>query len=462
MKNKYHKLLLFSLLFLLCPGFAACGAQAPSALRITLDGEEITTLDILNGTEQGGLYATLSPSDFEGDIIWTSEDSGIVKVTTTEDGECVLRAKKNGSVKITAECNGVSATVRVHVQKNQNNLSAKDIALTVNGVPYSAEVCNLYYVDSYEQFVADYGDYALYYGLDTSLGIQSLSEQACDYSSDGTWLGYFAESAAANIPQIQALCDYAEENGIVLSDEDTEQINAALEELKALALESGFETCDDYLADYYGTGITEEIYRDFLQRCALADAAYYSYVDSLSYSEEELSEHYLELGYEEGENEYAVTSMRHILVMAEADENGEYSEESIAAAHEKAEEIYAQWTEGEKSENSFAVYANNYSEDTGSNKTGGLYEEIYNGQMVDCINDWLFSGNREAGDTAILDNNGSYVGTHIVYFVGYGDLYSTILSREDLLSTDISDWFTALTEDYVAETGADYASIGIR
>ena len=60
----------------------------------------------------------------------------------------------------------------------------------------------------------------------------------------------------------------------------------------------------------------------------------------------------------------------------------------------------------------------------------------------------------------MIDNNGSYVGTHIVYFVGYGDLYCNVLSLEDLKNEDISEWFAVLTADYIAEQGADYASIG--
>ena len=80
--------------------------------------------------------------------------------------------------------------------------------------------------------------------------------------------------------------------------------------------------------------------------------------------------------------------------------------------------------------------------------------------MVEGINEWLFVQKRTIGDTTIIDNNGSYVGTHIVYFVGYGDLYCNVLSLEDLRYTDLSEWFDALTADYTAEQGADYASIG--
>ena len=140
--------------------------------------------------------------------------------------------------------------------------------------------------------------------------------------------------------------------------------------------------------------------------------------------------------------------------------NGEYTDDAIAAAHEKAEQLYEEWSAGEKTEDSFAALAEEYSEDSGSNKNGGLYENIYNGQMVDGINAWLFDQDRAIGDTAVIDNNGSYVGTHIVYFVGWGDLYCNVLSLEDLQYEDISEWFETLTADYIIEQGADYTSIG--
>ena len=80
--------------------------------------------------------------------------------------------------------------------------------------------------------------------------------------------------------------------------------------------------------------------------------------------------------------------------------------------------------------------------------------------LVEGINEWLFDTSRAIGDTAVIDNNGSYVGTHIVYFVGYGDLYCNVLSLDDLKYADESEWFENLTADYTAEQGADYASIG--
>lgn len=440
--------------------FAGCSAKTPDRVTITYNGEEITSIDVLNGEELTGLSAVISPSDYEGEITWSSDDAGVVKIGAVNDTECTLIAKKTGSAKVTAECGGVSASIRVHVQKNQDNLSTRDTALTIHGVAYSSEQVTVCFADQYYTFAEEYGDSASYYGLDTSAGIKSLTEQYCYYSSDGTWYGYFLDAAVETMQQAQALCDYAAENGIVLTEEDTAEIEQRVTDLSKKAEETGCDTIEEYLAEYYGSGISAEMFRKYLENTALADKAYNTYVDSLSYSEDEITAHYAELGYEDGENEYPVTAMRHVLIMAEVDEDGEYSETAIAAAHETAVQIYEEWAAGGKTEDSFAALAEEYTDDSGSVKNGGLYENIYDGQMVEGINEWLFAQKRTPGDTAVIDNNGSYVGTHIVYFVGYGDLYCNVLALEDLKNEDISEWFAALTTDYIAEQGMDYASIG--
>ena len=181
--------------------FAGCSAKTPDRVTITYNGEEITSIDVLNGEELTGLSAVISPSDYEGEITWSSDDAGIVKIGAVNDTECTLIAKKTGSAKVTAECGGVSASIRVHVQKNQDNLSTRDTALTIHGVAYSSEQVTVCFADQYYTFAEEYGDSAAYYGLDTSAGIKSLTEQYCDYSSDGTWYGYFLDAAVETMQQ---------------------------------------------------------------------------------------------------------------------------------------------------------------------------------------------------------------------------------------------------------------------
>lgn len=336
-----------------------------------------------------------------------------------------------------------------------------NIAIVIHGKEYPVELCNIYYASTYYDFLNIYGEYASMLGLDTSTGLSGLKEQSCDYSEDGTWYGYFRESAMMMLEQSEALCDYAATNGITLSEELSDEIEAFFQNFDALSVQNGFADHNEYLSVVYGPGVDDSLYRTYLETTTLADYTYQSYYDGLSFTEQEIDENYALMGYAEGENEYPVTAMRHILVMAEPDENGVYTEEAIAEAHHAAEALYEQWKNGDCTEESFAKLANTHSDDSVSTQNGGLYENIFQGQMVPGINEWLFEEERAEGDTALIDNNGSYVGTHIVYFVGTGELYSRILSLEDLRTAELNGWFSALMQNYSAAKGPAFDNIGI-
>ncbi len=147
-------------------------------------------------------------------------------------------------------------------------------------------------------------------------------------------------------------------------------------------------------------------------------------------------------------NQYATRSFRHILIKA-ADEDGDdvTSAEEIQAAVERAEEIYEEWKAGDATEDSFAELANEYSDDTGSNTTGGLYEDVYKNQMVPPVNDWLFAA-AEPGETGVVEYNegGSYSGGHVLYYVGESDeTYADELADTDMRSTAANEWVEELT-----------------
>ncbi len=100
---------------------------------------------------------------------------------------------------------------------------------------------------------------------------------------------------------------------------------------------------------------------------------------------------------------------RHILIMAD---ETTATEEEIAAAKAKAEGILAQYTAGDRTEDAFAELAKTNSEDNA--EAGGLYEGIYQGQMVESFDAWIFDATRMPGDTGIVQTN---YGFHIMYFI---------------------------------------------
>ena len=154
------------------------------------------------------------------------------------------------------------------------------------------------------------------------------------------------------------------------------------------------------------------------------------------------------------DNDYLTKNMRHILINTEANDDGEYPEESSELAHAQITEINDEWKK-DPTEDHFAELANEKSEDPGSNINGGLYENITKGQMVPNIDSFLFDPDRKPGDTAeLLGESSAYQGWHLVYFVGDGENHRKQLADDGLRNEDYTKWQDALMENYTATPGS--------
>lgn len=137
-----------------------------------------------------------------------------------------------------------------------------------------------------------------------------------------------------------------------------------------------------------------------------------------------------------GETETAETES------AEAQEQAK--EDAKAAAKIKAEQILDDWKNGDATEDSFAELANTYSDDSGSNTNGGLYEAVKEGQMVTNFNDWCFDASRKAGDTGIVESDYGY---HIIYFIGDDAEEWHVNIKDTITSNKLNDYMSNLTAD---------------
>ena len=153
------------------------------------------------------------------------------------------------------------------------------------------------------------------------------------------------------------------------------------------------------------------------------------------------------------DNHYNTVNVRHILIRAAMDDEGNYTDEAKAAAKARAEEILAEFEAGDKTEESFAALAEQYSEDSGSNTNGGLYENVPMGQMVPEFEAFCFAPHK-SGDTGIVYGESSgYAGYHVMYYVGEGKLYSSVIADNALRSSDTGAWMDDLMLPYpVSET----------
>lgn len=155
------------------------------------------------------------------------------------------------------------------------------------------------------------------------------------------------------------------------------------------------------------------------------------------------------------DNNINLVNVRHILVSFQGGttENGQttYSDAEKAAAKSSAEAILADWLAGEHTEESFAALADEKTDDSGSKGNGGLYEDVYPGQMVTAFNDWCFDDSRQVGDTGIVESDYGY---HVMYFVGQADeTYRDYMIERDLRSSDMETWYTALVDAVTVADG---------
>lgn len=257
-------------------------------------------------------------------------------------------------------------------------------------------------------------------------------------------------------------------DGNVTSEVTTETLEAAQQQADNIINAYKARLPEDEFESYFNSAISSQVSAECTSMTnTFASSVNSDYKEWLTDSSREAGDieafvnssetgYYIVVFGSHDDNHYPTVSVRHILIRAEEDENGEYSDEALAAAEEKAGEILEQWKNGEATEESFAALAEEYSEDEGSNTNGGLYENIYKGQMVDTFDEFCFAGHK-SGDTGIVTaTSGGYAGCHVIYFVGEGELYSNYIARTDKLSEDTSAWYDSLVEGYELKNGAAY------
>ncbi len=134
-------------------------------------------------------------------------------------------------------------------------------------------------------------------------------------------------------------------------------------------------------------------------------------------------------------------NVRHILfnINAHMDEDDPDEDAAFNECKKLAEETLKEWEDGDATEDSFAALATEKTEDPGSIATGGLYENVAAGQMVQPFNDWIFDDSRKAGDTDIIKTNYGY---HIMYYVSDGDPLWKSNAKDALISDTYNDWYT--------------------
>lgn len=156
------------------------------------------------------------------------------------------------------------------------------------------------------------------------------------------------------------------------------------------------------------------------------------------------------------DNQYPLANVRHILITPEggtydsATDTTTYTDEENAAAKAEAQALLDEFLAGDATEDAFAALATEHTKDTSSSTTGGLYEDVYPGQMVEAFEDWCFAEGRKTGDTGLIE---SPYGWHIMYYVSDSETtYRNYMIETALRDADMKAKEATLLEAAVVTT----------
>ena len=342
-------------------------------------------------------------------------------------------------------CKGSYSAANEEVETN------KDLVIATAGeYELTLGELQMYYWQEVSGFMNQYGSYASYYGLDVT---QPMDTQSCMVMEGMTWQQYFLYSALNSWHSYQALDAEAEETGFQLPQEYADHLAELPAQLDEQASTNGFDSAQSLMTYNVGSGCTIEDYLKFMEVYYHGYTYFNNFYTNVTASEEEI-----EAMFAEHEAEYAeagltketkTVNVRHILIYpegatSETVRTETFSEEAWAAGKASAEDILNQWLAGEATEESFAALAEQYSGDPGSSANGGLYTEVYEGQMVTNFNDWCFDPARQAGDYGIVETEFGY---HIMYYSGE-DYIWTMTVEQDVISQKTNDMVDAALAKY--------------
>ena len=145
-------------------------------------------------------------------------------------------------------------------------------------------------------------------------------------------------------------------------------------------------------------------------------------------------------------------NVRHILfsindhlAVEESDATDDDRNAALEECRNLANQTLEEWKNGAATEESFGELASEKTEDPGSKDTGGLYENVTEGQMVQTFNDWCFDPSRQPGDTGIVET--SY-GVHVMYFSGTADPMWKVDAVSRMRNEKFEEWYAEQEKTY--------------
>lgn len=278
------------------------------------------------------------------------------------------------------------------------------------GIYMDNRTFSIYYKNSYSSFVSQYSE-----SLPFQQG-KSLKKQYYNLSEGYTWEDYFVTDAFSSAALTELLVTDAAFHGFSLGEAERQVLSDNWDRVQLAAQQSGMEL-SDFLVNQFGSAITPETYRAYLEDSALAQSYSQYLYGGFQFSDAELEQY-----YQDNRDSYSgliLSSMpnvniRHILYLPAED-----TEEALQEARVRAQEALSTLSVSGGTEEAFSALAQQDSGDSGSRDSGGLLEDLSPGQLSQKISDWCFAPEgRSYGDMTLAESD---YGVHLLFFVEYRD-----------------------------------------
>ncbi len=295
--------------------------------------------------------------------------------------------------------------------------------IVFDGQELDASVLEFYYNAMVSDFLSAY--YSMLDQVGLSLDVP-FEDQPCQIGNYESWFDYFYDNAVYRFHSEYAINKDAAASGMSLTAKDSDDIKSILDSYSETY--SGDEAAiDANLQERFGKNMSYELFKQQINVSFLATRWETTLESSMSFTDEQLKDSFASEEEFETYN-YNMVSVRHILVSDEA----------------LADEVLAEWQKN-PTEDNFAALVPNYTEDTGSSVTGGLYENIMKGDMVAEFENWCFDSSRKPGDTGIVQTD---YGFHVMYFSSAGAAAWREQATYTLGSGIVYDKIEALRQQY--------------
>lgn len=338
------------------------------------------------------------------------------------------------------------------------------VVATIGDNQLTNGLLQVYYWSAVNSLLSSQQGYYLmaYGGIDYQ---QPLDTQICPVNTELTWQQHFLQQALNNWRTSCALAAEAKKAGVEMTQEERQFIDTMESYLTETAQGYGM-TLEELLLKNVGPGAGLGEFVTFQENYSSGSGYYNAQIAKLVPTEEELAQYYAD-----HEQEYATggltkdskfVNVRHILISPEGGTTDEetgattYTEEAWEACRQEAQAILDQFLAGDKTEDSFAALANEKSQDGGSNTAGGLYENVFEGQMVAPFEDWCFDESRKTGDTGLVKTDFGY---HVMYFVDSTPQWK-YYAGQDWLLEKTNEFIDSVTEAYPMDVQYDQIELG--